>query len=768
MDEQTVVSDEETPLTSSISTPTQADEAAVRRPAARPALVTVSGILLLVIGGRNLITMLLLLSQRHTFAPLPEGENVFTSVRGNVLLLDFTDLLIAGAFIAAGIGLLSMARWARTGAIVVIVARLSLILLVLINMISSYLLANADAKPIAFTKIVSAYLLDHADLRQPLMIVFDGGIPILLGYVIVLGLLRLQRTQLPAAMLSIFRRILPKRSAHDVLAFDLIIACAVALFTIHVGDRGLYLMDTGSGALMGWLISHGWIPFHDFLSPVPPLPGVLIALGYRLFGTTFHSSVIMGALLTAIGYLAIVSLLRTMISRWVAIPFALTIVIATIPLIGFPFYNHVSYLFITILSVAVLRHLRLTERFADRSSSIRAGWLYLLAGAIMLVKVHVGVLYLLGVGVLEWESSRTQSPISSRARWLALYYRTRYLLLLWLVTLVYLGFRFHDIFHNICGLGGADTGPYAIKFFTMHMSMYLDHGTFSFDFPRLTIVPIILIVLSVSVFCLQQHNRSPRIMRYLGFALFMLVATMLLSGTTAESSTLDISVEACALLFVYFSLYELQPQWGRISALLLMPLTLWMLYFAGNYAVLGLRKDWIEGEAGYRTTSGIESTYTSNTPFFNQLHMRNDQRDTLDFIYNLHRQSPKKRIFFGGELEMLYPATGQFPPKGWPLWLHPGISVQPAMYPALHDAFIREHYDTVIFSVQRRWMTEFLDDTIAKDYHPINVPRGSGYKCLYETTCAPGRLYDCRTVYAGVCWSAIEQTRAASTPCMKE
>ena len=67
----------------------------------------------------------------------------------------------------------------------------------------------------------------------------------------------------------------------------------------------------------------------------------------------------------------------------------------------------------------------------------------------------------------------------------------------------------------------------------------------------------------------------------------------------------------------------------------------------------------------YQDTQGIkENTVKSDCDFFNGVYMRPHQREAIDIVMRLDNCFKDKKIFFGPEIEMFYPVTSRFPPKG--------------------------------------------------------------------------------------------------------
>lgn len=113
----------------------------------------------------------------------------------------------------------------------------------------------------------------------------------------------------PQSARSAFAKVLLASGLTVVLAE----AAAFCFYGTSVYDEGGYLYE-------GWLaVRHGWLPFRDFYTKLPPLIYYLYGVGQALFGPGLLAGRIEAVLLTLVALALSAALARRLVGRWGAV-----------------------------------------------------------------------------------------------------------------------------------------------------------------------------------------------------------------------------------------------------------------------------------------------------------------------------------------------------------------------------------------------------------------------------------------------------------------
>jgi hypothetical protein len=496
------------------------------------------------------------------------------------------------------------------------------------------------------------------------------------------------------------------RLAHAVVVG--LLAIALSVFVYKTGRKGLYMFDTGISYHYGWLIYNGWLPFRDFITPLMPLSGMICAIGFALFGVTYVSGVIMAALLSSVGFLVVYSDLRRLLPFGIATFFALGFVFPTLSLIGVPYYNHLCMLIVAMICSSMLGYLCIYDNKSDPRCNRRAGYIYFLIGLLGLCKLHVGLLYFVAfflvdlVHIGDLLRRDRKSPVLISLLW-----RFLPVIVLTFTVLAWLRFDFHQILVNLAiptpKVWDRPLREVTIPF-TRHGGALL----------TLSLSAFALMLITMGGYLLASRTRNSLSWRLLFLGMVVLVAQLVFCLSTPENANISFPVMVFIITVVCLAIPDHRMRQGAI--LLAIPLVATLLISAGTYAYHSTRKIWDERDGTWRADAGDRSICRTRMPFFTRIRIRPEQKVTLDYLQSLLEKYHDKSIFFGGELELIYAASGRLPPRGWPNWLHIGHSVRESSFQELAESFRAEDYDVVILARQRFWMTKFLDDQIANRY----------------------------------------------------
>lgn len=493
----------------------------------------------------------------------------------------------------------------------------------------------------------------------------------------------------------------------------------VMALTWYSGTHGIYLFDTGINYHMGWLISNGWLPYRDFTLPLTPLCGVLTALGFKVFGVNYLSSVIVAVVLAAIGYVVTWRCLRDILPPVVAVLMALTVVGGTVPVIGTLYYNHLAQLFVVVLVAQLLRVIALAETTSLDKHGRRMSWAYLTSAALVFTKLHVGGLYgLAAILVDTWVVAVVHRQGIGRIAH-SLCFRLMPCGVLAVCFLAWLRFNVLEVVENLF-----HTAPLTIYKASLISSF---QGVVSIsDMPHFTplFAGLAVAILTYGLWRAGYLETQERAL--LMFSLGIIAIQELLTVLTPETVSLGSGVTMLALIAAGLALARLtrtaesRRLWRAVGLAALLPAIFLHLSFFGLSVRSMTRKSWDEGTHSFPPPHRGLLTTDARIPFFRKISMRHSQVAAFDYCFEIVRQNPTRKIFFGPELEMFYAVTDQLPPRKWPLWLHPGVSVRPDSYPRLAAQFASAPPDIVVLSLGRGVMgASPLQEILDADYEVV-------------------------------------------------
>jgi len=525
-------------------------------------------------------------------------------------------------------------------------------------------------------------------------------------------------------------------------ASTLVVLC----FSYFAGRKGLYLFDFGVNTKMGWLILNGWRPHVDFTTPIPPLCGLLSALAFRLFGVSYMATVVLASLTSATAFLLIANNLRRLpIPSTLSLLFSFVFVLPTLPAAGVFFYNHLAMLLTVLLSSYCIRRIAVRQERCNHAVEIA---MWGLAGLLLLTKLQYGIAYIILLVLLAiCAPEKRQWPTLKEIRTTV----ARTVLpcaLPCLVVLAWEGFPMaavsRDLLHTV-------SSSFFMSSIKQNAATSLGWIDSIIAQPQFTVSFFVLLVITAGAAARSKYAEGiPRRWHIWVFSALSLGVLVLLSGTTAEAPAMFVSVYAVVLLCITLLTRDAERV-DRLSAAnwLIVPMLLHLLWFSVQYDYRAARKCWIEGPTpGFDIRRGRDDWCEARIPFFAGLRIRSGQKPILESIYALQQTLSDRTFFFGEEFGMMYPATGRMPPRGWPLWFHPGVSMTRETALLLPADFEQYHYDFVVVSHNRYYLNGFLDDALRKHYTKVPLDNTRSWVDVYSRSDNPELMAAARRVLA--------------------
>lgn len=496
---------------------------------------------------------------------------------------------------------------------------------------------------------------------------------------------------LKAAILSFFQVFCcALRLEKKNLIFALLAALTPAAATVFSGLNGIYFMDTSSMYFFGFLKLNGWIPHTEITSPLGPLSGEYMRLAYSLFGINYLAPVWLNAIVSAISAICFYRILKRHCTQLCALGCSIMLTTVPLPFFGTYFYNEmIALLFAWWFVLAADWCFKLKMQKTP-------GALYCIAVLSGLTKYHMGVILIFLTFLLDLSFLFQAGSIEKKEKKHIICKKTGAMLLfaavLAAITLLECHFDFCKLLSDM---------------FTPSVRNRL---AFNFRINLLCIITGILCLSGGIVFIRQKNVLQHRSIFYslailFCSTLYLLTADYTMSGkqTVWQIFIIGNLMLACIVCGKY--------RLPRIGGMIFSASFVVFLFHCVTAFYSPTVKNWNEMTgAWYRgTVTFKENKDQSDAAFFKGVYMRFHQKKAIDFICETDRTFKDKKIFFGPEIEMFYPVTGRFPPKGWLLWSHLNYSFRGKDIPRLKKILMHEKYDIIVLSCKRGGLSPFFD-----------------------------------------------------------
>ena len=462
----------------------------------------------------------------------------------------------------------------------------------------------------------------------------------------------------------------------------------VTILLIYVsGIRGFTSFDESIIYNYGWNIFNSKINGLDYVSPLMPLSGLIVSLGYVAFGINYLSAVYTTTILSAILFLSIYLLLDkgNIKNKYEVLLWPMLFILSTLGPWGVPYYNSLSNLLVIIFGLLILNE-------SNKYNFLLITTTILL---ILINKLNAGIVIYIGyssyfIYVLILSLIKKNSNIE---------YKYKLFILVGLLLLIIYLLLYKKI--------ELDVG--------INVKHNIDAFIKSFRPSNITSEPSLnlLLVLFLSGLLVFSGNYASKVKVAIAVVFLGHIATYAIS---ADTRVVDLPI----LLFLLYT-YLYYPKFSESNSArgLVFSIIGVIFIFLLSYNLQGMRKINSETPSGGYEIGQFAKFTNARNNFFDGLYIRNINREFLQEACSNIPQSGK--IFFGPGLEIFYPATNNFQPFSWPIWIHPGISYNPVHHANMESNFAGEHYDFLVISKYRASLgfTKFLDIFIEKNYHKI-------------------------------------------------
>lgn len=502
-------------------------------------------------------------------------------------------------------------------------------------------------------------------------------------------------------------------------------AALVAILNAIAGTRGLYLFDEAIFYQYGWLIRKGLVPFIDFQTPVPPGAGLVMALGYALFGVSHAAGVYIVSLIAAAGYVLAGLLLESLVGVAFANLGAFAIVGLSLLTFQVPAYNQLTGLTAALIGLILLRRARRgADPFAPEATAPTLGLWALITFAAYL-KFHVGVL--LALLTLALEARHYPALLKQSPRRIGRVVVARFGLPAagLLALLVWVGFDVKTVVYNLFGVAK----PYPFSLHRPSLNYLIDWPVDIFSQPQLTLGAAVVLALVVMRFTRAWTKSPQREMGLVAIGLTFVQAFVAINSGEVPVWNLPVAVVVIAAVD---QMLELELK-GAFEKKLVRGLVLgvwWGVFawFAVPYALDSMRKTWSEPRYAFdhSVSTQLDQGVKTSIPYFEGVRVTPAQRANLELVYAFLNGNRDKTMYFGPELEMFYAVFDKVPPRTWPLWSHPYVTYADKDLPRLMKAFLEVNPDVIAIGTSRSMLVNFLIEHVKANYINVTPPQANG------------------------------------------
>lgn len=514
------------------------------------------------------------------------------------------------------------------------------------------------------------------------------------------------------------------------------IAASMLVFfiTVFSGRNGVYLFDTGIVYNMGWLIYNGFTPYIDFTMPLTPMSGLLAAASFKMFGVNYMAQVYMASFVSASALLISYNNVRNIVrDRLIILLVLTTAVAATVPMIGTLYYNHLSLLLIVVICSFLIKFIYMKKNEWCRKYIVHIVLSYFFIGLLLLTKLHFGLAYLCVYGAVElWVLRRYIS--CGRCRILnELAVRALVVSIFVFGLIIWAKFDLAAIKLNLFKTARPTVYGSSLKanlplptniFSTPHIQLFL-----------LVTITVLILAVILREYYTSFYDNSLNQSLCLALTGVMIGFAQLVLSLTTPDPNITIPVQIIIILLIYMSVTEFTGRELKtksnifdIFSVILLSVLMSYIVFIGSYIYSSGRKSWSEQDAKFndlKISSKSGNLYHSSVPFFKDVSINQTQKENFEYLYQICELNRDKKIFFGPELEIFYGITGNYPPRRWPLWLHPAVSYDTSKSSELIKRLAVEKYDLIILSKSRFGLAPFIsaylaDNNYVRLPHPAN------------------------------------------------
>jgi hypothetical protein len=516
-----------------------------------------------------------------------------------------------------------------------------------------------------------------------------------------------------------------KFSQQFSIIMKLLIASLILTIVYFVGASGsVYLFDSAIIYEYGYLISKGYQPFIDFSTPLLPFIGYLQNLAFSVFGFNYFSGVYAGFIVVIFQFLTLSALLLKItkkLEKSILISFLISL--CGIPIVGNLYYNHFLISIVSILFILMYFEVKV------KSNKFTLLFKFILLTIIFTVKIHWGVSMIFLQLIYDLNFHKKQKIIKEYLIGLSI---------LFFVSFIILYLSNNSSFYNYLS--------FSKKLSISSNINYQGLLKLIFNFPQnifniIEFNPVsIFIILVIPVFYKKDwFGNSIKVELFLTIEILLFAILITLNSTEAGTIYLPLQILILFLCLQYVELEIPNKERIRLKLIIFMFFLIHFL-FATITIANGNRKLYNELNGEFTNMPLIprifskQKFHTNSKPisqFFKGVSMSENQSISFDIIDSIINNSNSTKIYFGPELEILNIIYKIEPIKGFPLWVHPGLSITKNDINKLDLLFFDYAPDLVFISKKRSGFIPFINEENMKN-HNYNKLIVNNNKCFIE------------------------------------
>lgn len=495
----------------------------------------------------------------------------------------------------------------------------------------------------------------------------------------------------------------------------LIIITLIIAIIFFVGAKGnVYLFDSSIVYEYGYLISKGYRPFFDFSTPLLPLIGYIQYISFEIFGFNYNSGIYASFSIVMFQFFILFYLLYKIIDYKTAITFSFLVTIGGMPMIGNLYYNHF------LVSIASISFLIMYFEIKSNNKNLVVQIIkFVLIFIILLIKIHWGIFLLLLQFIFDLTySNKKILNIFKFYVWGILFF-------------IFFSFILFKITNNARIL---DFYYFSKKIKFSSNINYIGVLHLIINFPKNIFSTIELNPVSIFlIFIIPLFLKNDLFVKKIKLELFIILEIVFFSIFTsinsAEVGSVLIPLQFIILFLILIHVREELPytEQFRIKYIIFFLLSIHII-FSIISVIYGSRKVYDETNGQFSEISTSLPAFSkrnliSNSQevnyFFKGVKLTDKQIISFNFVDSILKQNTGKHIFFGPELEILNVVYNNNPLRGFPLWVHPGLTVPKSELKKLEMIFENNLPDIIFISRKRESFLPFINDNKMEEnnYH---------------------------------------------------
>jgi hypothetical protein len=498
-------------------------------------------------------------------------------------------------------------------------------------------------------------------------------------------------------------------------------------FIYFIGAMGsVYLFDSTIIYEYGYLISKSYQPFLDFSTPLLPLAGYFQFLAYKCFGINYFSGIYAAFFFVLLQFATLFYLLIKITKNFnTSISISLIISITGIPLISNFYYNH---LLISIVSVLFILMYFEAKVYSNKITFLIK---FISLTMLIMIKIHWGICILIFQFIYDL-------TIKKKAKILKEYFLGFILIVVLSFIILYIS--------NSSSL--SNYFSYTSKLSIVSNINYDGLVKLLFNYPKkiissIEINPVLLfLIITIPIFINKKFSLI-KIKTELFLIIQIVAFSIFITINSTESNTIYLPLQ---IIILFLNLQYIENEFTSIEGYRLKILIIIFLILHFFYAILcvinGNRKLYNELSGEFTNMPYVPRLFSKKhyepksqkvKTFFKGVSLSENQVASFNFVDSIINQQPTKKIFFGPELEILNIIYDIKPPKGFPLWIHPGLTILDVDITKLEKLLFNNSPDLIFISKKRSNFLPFLsnENMINRNYQKIEISNSYNFVDCY-------------------------------------